>query len=104
MENQEQAQEVPVELTNEACQRYPGYPITLAVAKLLADKHILSDNFGLAKGMFWGELHMETIGELVSQLAEQMYHEGKATLSLKMGPENPESDYDHFWLEIIDVE
>jgi hypothetical protein len=104
MMESEEPQEVSAEVINEACAKYPGYPYPLAVAKLLIDKMLLSNGISLAKGTAWGGVHPEEIPELMGKIAEQLYIEGKQAVTIKMGPENPESDYDHYWVEILGIE
>jgi hypothetical protein len=96
--------EVSAEVINEACAKYPGYPAALAVAKLLIDKMLLSNGISLAKGTAWGGVHPEEIPEMMCKIAEQLYIESKRFVTIKMGPENPESDYDHYWVEILGIE
>jgi hypothetical protein len=96
-------QEISPEVSKEARAKYQHYPGALAVANLLVDKAILSNKPILAKGSAWGGVHMEGIGEVVTKLAEEMYRQNKRELILRLGPKDSESDYDHYFLEIVDI-
>ncbi|OYT52449.1 hypothetical protein B6U66_01730, partial [Candidatus Bathyarchaeota archaeon ex4484_135] len=98
--------EVPPELVRLAAERYPGYPLPLALAKLLNDVWVLR-TVRPVKGLMWGGVHEENIPDIVAKLVRSMYEGPRPirsiTIKIKVGDPSCE-DYTHFWVEILDVE
>ena len=94
------------ELVRLAAERYPGYPLPLAIAKLLNDIWVLR-TVRPVKGLMWGGVHEENIPDIVAKLVRSMYEGPRPirSITIKIEVEDPScEDYTHFWVEILDVE
>ena len=91
------------ELIRLAAERYPGYPLPLAIAKLLNDLWNLR-TVRPVKGLMWGGVHEENIPDIVAKLVRSMYEGPRPIRSITIKIEAEDPDYTHFWVEILDVE
>lgn len=97
--------EVSQEEIRAAAERYPGMPITLAVSKYMLDKAFEQEPMPpLNKGLGWGGVHLERVGQLVQKLADAMYHQGKKAIAITIQATDFPESYDHIWVEIKDVD
>jgi len=93
-------------LVEEARRRYPGIPVPLAVARLLAVMPVLA-SIRPVKGHMWGGLHEEDLPEVVAKLVRSMYEGARPirSITIKIEVEDPScEDYTHFWVSVEDVE
>jgi len=95
------------ELVRLAAERYPGYPLPLAMAKVLNDLWVLG-GVRPVRGLMWGGVHEENIPDIVAKLVRSMYEGSEApirAITVRIEVEDPLcEDYTHFWVEVVDVE
>jgi hypothetical protein len=88
-----------------AIEQYPGMPLPMAIARYMLDKRWQGQQLSqLRKGMGWGGIHLETIGLLVQKIAEAVYHLNKKSVTIRLEATNFPLDFDHWWVEIQQVE
>jgi hypothetical protein len=100
-----ESKQVSPEVIRAAMERYPGYPVTLAVSKYMMDELHEGQLIGpLLPGSRWGGVHLERVGEMIQKLADAMYHQRKKSIDIKIECEDFPDDWDHIGLEVTKVE
>jgi len=96
----------PEEIIKKAMERYPGLPVLLAVARYLLWEKTAEEFRGdwVKPGTSWGGLHLEDLGNMVHQIAEEVYRQGKWRIVLEFEAEDFPESWDHWALEIREVE
>ena len=97
--------EVSQDKIQAAMERYPGMPVTLAVARYMLDQVAESGPVGeLRPGLMWGGVHLERVGANVQLLAEAMYQQSKKAITITLTATDFPESWDHFELAVKDVD
>jgi len=97
---------VSEEIIKKAMERYPGLPAPLAVARYLLWEKTAEGFQGdwIKPRTSWGGLHLEDLGDMVNQIAEGIYRQGKRRVVLEFEVEDFPESWDHWLLTIREVE
>lgn len=100
-----EGRQVPQEEVEAAMERYPGFPVTLAVTRYFLDEKMMG---GLAlvelqAGQSWGNVHAEMVGILVGGVVNKLISGRKKGATIKVAPTDYPDSYGHWDVTLAEV-